>query len=75
MSRANIAAALVEVASRFPDAPAVIAPRGTHRPGPYAERRWTFRQLDEESDTLARGLARRGVFDRRSKGKGRSALA
>jgi acyl-CoA synthetase (AMP-forming)/AMP-acid ligase II len=57
----NIAATLVEAAALRPDAPAVIAPRGTHRPVPQGERRWSFRQLDDESDRLARGLARRGV--------------
>jgi acyl-CoA synthetase (AMP-forming)/AMP-acid ligase II len=50
----NIAAPLAEMARRQPDAPALIEPR-------RRERRWTYRELDAESDRLARGLARLGV--------------
>src|SRR5262249_56800379 len=57
----NIAAPLVEMARRRPDLPALIEPRGTHRPTPRSERRWSFAELDAESDRLARGLARLGV--------------
>jgi acyl-CoA synthetase (AMP-forming)/AMP-acid ligase II len=58
---ANIAGPLVEMAARFPDKPALIEPWGTHRPTPSGERRWTFRQLDDESDRIARGLERLGL--------------
>jgi acyl-coenzyme A synthetase/AMP-(fatty) acid ligase len=57
----NVAGALVEVARRLPDAPALIEPWGTYRKKPLGERRWTFRQLDAESDRLARGLLRFGL--------------
>jgi acyl-CoA synthetase (AMP-forming)/AMP-acid ligase II len=57
----NIAAPLVEMAKRLPDTPAIIQPWGTHRETPAGERRLTFRQLDEESDRLARGLLRVGI--------------
>jgi acyl-CoA synthetase (AMP-forming)/AMP-acid ligase II len=49
---ANTAAPLAEMARCQPDTPAVIAPGG---------RCWTYRELDEESDRLARGLAEVGV--------------
>jgi acyl-CoA synthetase (AMP-forming)/AMP-acid ligase II len=57
----NIAAGLVEMAQRQPDVPAIIRPWGTHRETPRGERRWTFRDLDADSDRLARGLLRLGV--------------
>jgi acyl-CoA synthetase (AMP-forming)/AMP-acid ligase II len=57
----NIAAPLVEMAQRFPDVPAIIQPRGTQHETPLGEHRWTFRQLDHESDGLARGLLRLGL--------------
>jgi acyl-CoA synthetase (AMP-forming)/AMP-acid ligase II len=60
-ARVNIAAPLVEMARRFPEMAAIIEPFGTQRPVPRGERRWTFAQLDAESDRLARGLARRGI--------------
>src|SRR5262249_53085325 len=53
MTAVNIAATLVDRARRQPDAVALIeATSGTG---------WTFRQLDDESDRLARGLARMGL--------------
>src|ERR1700722_14661395 len=57
----NIASPLVEMARQQPDVPAIIQPWGTHRQTPAGERRWTFRQLDAESDRLARGLMRFGL--------------
>jgi acyl-CoA synthetase (AMP-forming)/AMP-acid ligase II len=58
MTIVNIAAALVERARQQPDAIAQVEPT----PGLGAwERKRTFRQLDDESDRLARGLARLGV--------------
>ncbi len=57
----NIAAPLVEMAQRFPDTSAIIEPWGTRRETPSGERRWSFRQLDAESDRLARGLLRLGI--------------
>jgi acyl-CoA synthetase (AMP-forming)/AMP-acid ligase II len=58
---ANISAPLADIARRLPDAPALIVPTGTHRPGPYRETRWSFRQLDDEANRLARGLLRLGL--------------
>src|SRR5215212_8290261 len=57
----NIAAPLAELARRQGDAPALIEPRGTRRPGPYRERRLSYRELDALSDRYARGLARLGL--------------
>jgi acyl-CoA synthetase (AMP-forming)/AMP-acid ligase II len=57
----NVAAPLVEMARRMPDAPALIQPWGTAQARPAGERRWSFRHLDAESDRLARGLMRLGV--------------
>jgi acyl-CoA synthetase (AMP-forming)/AMP-acid ligase II len=57
----NIAAPLAELARERPDAPALILPRGTHRPGPYRESGWTYSQLDAEASRLARGLLKLGL--------------
>jgi acyl-CoA synthetase (AMP-forming)/AMP-acid ligase II len=57
----NTAAALVEMAQRQPEGAAIIEPQGTHREVPRSERRLSYRELDAESDCLARGLARLGV--------------
>ncbi len=54
MTVVNIAAALVERARQQPDTIALIEPRD-------GEARWAFRQLDDESNRLARGLARLGI--------------
>jgi acyl-CoA synthetase (AMP-forming)/AMP-acid ligase II len=56
MSTVNIAAALVQRARQNPDRAALIVPAGKAR-----EQRWTFRELDDRSDRLARGLARLGI--------------
>jgi acyl-CoA synthetase (AMP-forming)/AMP-acid ligase II len=57
----NTAGPLVELARRQPDVPAIIEPHG--RPGKwrFRARRWSYRELDEESDRLARGLAKVGL--------------
>jgi acyl-CoA synthetase (AMP-forming)/AMP-acid ligase II len=57
----NIATSLAELARNQPDLLALIEPRGTHRPAPTSERRWTYGELDRESDVLARGLLRAGL--------------
>ena len=56
----NIAAALVERAAAQPETLAMIQTRGIAR-GTPTERRWTYRELNDESDRLARGLARVGI--------------
>lgn len=57
----NIAAPLTEQARRQPDTPALIEPRGLAAGAPRRERRWSFAELDAESDRLARGLRGAGV--------------
>jgi acyl-CoA synthetase (AMP-forming)/AMP-acid ligase II len=49
---ANIAAPLAALASSQPQTPAVVVPGGSS---------WTYRELDEESARLARGLAEVGI--------------
>ncbi|NBO92661.1 MAG: peptide synthase [Planctomycetia bacterium] len=56
----NIAAALKRLANEQPDATAMIHTRGIAQGNPY-ERRWTYRELDDESDRLARGLMKMGL--------------
>ncbi|MGL4552750.1 MAG: fatty acid CoA ligase family protein [Gemmataceae bacterium] len=56
----NIAAALTRRASQQPDAVAMIQTAGIAR-GEPRERRWTYRELDAESDRLARGLMAVGL--------------
>jgi acyl-CoA synthetase (AMP-forming)/AMP-acid ligase II len=57
----NIATPLVQQAQRQPEVPALIETHGIAAGKPASERRWTFRQLDDESNRLARGLARMGL--------------
>lgn len=52
----NIAAPLEEMARSRPYALAVACPSGRDRDGRARYVLWTFRQLDRESDALARGL-------------------
>jgi acyl-CoA synthetase (AMP-forming)/AMP-acid ligase II len=57
----NIAATLPEMARRRPDALAVVCPSGYDRAGRPRHTHWTFQQLDQQSDALARGLERIGI--------------
>ncbi len=57
----NVAAHLPAMARSHPDRPAVIFPESRDRAGRVAYTHLTFRQLDEESDRLARGLEHVGV--------------
>jgi olefin beta-lactone synthetase len=57
----NIAARLVATAGRMPDRVAVAAPCKSPWHGRHRYDRLTFRQLDEDSDRLARGLRQLGV--------------
>ncbi len=57
----NIASALSDVARVRPFAPAVICPAGRDRQGRSTFVQRTFRQLDHDSDILARGLTQVGV--------------
>src|SRR5688572_7067189 len=57
----NIAATLVATASRQPWTLALVEPRGGVRHGDVRYRQLTYRELDAESDRLARGLARVGI--------------
>lgn len=57
----NIAAWLPRVASKQPYQAAVIFPEGRDRQGRVSYTRYTYRQLDEASDEIARGLEAVGV--------------
>ncbi len=57
----NIAAHLSEMARQQPYAPAIFAPDGHDRGGRVRYTHYTYRQLDETSDRIARGLAKYGV--------------
>ena len=57
----NIANRLHESAERYPYQRAVVFPEGRDRAGRVTYSHLTFRQLDEETDCLARGLNRFGV--------------
>jgi acyl-CoA synthetase (AMP-forming)/AMP-acid ligase II len=57
----NIAIRLRASAAKYPGQFAVVAPAGRDRAGRVRYDRLTFEQLDQESDRLARGLARLGV--------------
>lgn len=57
----NIAQPLVEQARQRPDVPALIEPRGMASGRPRRERRWSFAELDAETDRLARGLRAAGI--------------
>ncbi|MGE5755608.1 MAG: AMP-binding protein, partial [Planctomycetaceae bacterium] len=49
------------MARRRPHGLAVVCPAGYDRAGRARHTHWTFRQLDRESDALARGLERLGI--------------
>jgi olefin beta-lactone synthetase len=57
----NIALRLNATAEELPNAKAVVAAAGRDRLGRVAYSHVTFRQLDRESDLIARGLCERGV--------------
>jgi olefin beta-lactone synthetase len=57
----NIAACLPEIAARRPDDVAISHPIGSTAGGGIEYRRVTYRQLNEESDAIARGLSARGI--------------
>ncbi len=57
----NVAARLPAMAAVRPDAVAVVEPLGYDRRGKRCYRQMTFRELDEDSDRIARGLRRMGV--------------
>jgi acyl-CoA synthetase (AMP-forming)/AMP-acid ligase II len=57
----NVAAHLPRVAARQPFATAIYAPSGRDRAGRARYVHCTYRQLDEASDRIARGLATLGV--------------
>ncbi len=57
----NVAARLVESAQATPDALAVVAPRGYAPGGQRIYDRVTFRELDHDTDRIARGLRTLGV--------------
>ena len=59
--RVNVAAALPARALAQPHTLAVVQPRGHLRGGRMRYRHYTYRELDAESDCLARGLERAGI--------------
>jgi acyl-CoA synthetase (AMP-forming)/AMP-acid ligase II len=58
---ANIASYLVRVASEQPEALAVAAPAGRDAAGKLRYDRMSYRELDEHSDQIARGLDQLGI--------------
>jgi acyl-CoA synthetase (AMP-forming)/AMP-acid ligase II len=58
---ANIAAPLRALARTQPNTLAIVVPRGRDRHGRPRHRQVTYRELDEESDCLARGLQSIGI--------------
>lgn len=59
--RVNIAAALSEMAARQPYTPAIMVPHGRDELGNVAYTHYTYRQLDQQSDFIARGLEEIGI--------------
>jgi acyl-CoA synthetase (AMP-forming)/AMP-acid ligase II len=57
----NIAAKLTEMARRQPHTPAIYFPERRESPDRVLYSHYTFAQLDEESDLLAKGLERLGI--------------
>jgi acyl-CoA synthetase (AMP-forming)/AMP-acid ligase II len=60
-SSLNIAAHLPAMAARQPDTLAVAFPLGRDRNNKQQYLRWTYRQLEDESNAIARGLLSAGV--------------
>lgn len=61
MSLVNIASHLPDMARRQPDTPAVILPTGRASSGEIEFEQFTFKELDERSDRIAKGLERVGI--------------
>ncbi len=59
--RVNIAAALTEMAARQPYTPAIMVPHGRDELGNVAYTHYTYQQLDQQSDFIARGLEQIGI--------------
>jgi acyl-CoA synthetase (AMP-forming)/AMP-acid ligase II len=57
----NVAARLAAAATDRPEATAVIEPRGRDRDGRRSYAGYSFRELDDDSDSIAAGLRRMGV--------------
>jgi acyl-CoA synthetase (AMP-forming)/AMP-acid ligase II len=57
----NVASRLSATARAMPEAVAVVEPLGYDRQGKRRYRQVSFRDLDEDSDRIARGLGRMGV--------------
>ncbi len=58
---ANIAAVLPEVARNQPFKPAIVFPNGRDRNGKVCYTHYTYAQLNDESDRMARGLEKIGI--------------
>lgn len=58
---ANVAAHLPAMAAKQPFAPAIFFPDGRDRRGRVRYTHYTYRQLDEASDRIARGMRAHGV--------------
>lgn len=58
---ANIASTLVEMGRRQPHSLAVLCPHGRDRSGRVAHTHLTYRQLDRDSETIAKGLREYGI--------------
>ena len=61
MERVNIAAHLPAMGRQFPETRAVVFPQGRDAAGKIRFTQYTFRQLDEESNRLARGFESIGI--------------
>jgi olefin beta-lactone synthetase len=57
----NVATRLSKIAESMPDAVAVVEPLGYDNKGNRQYRHFTFRQLDQDSDSIAQGLYQMGV--------------
>ena len=60
-SKNNVASYLKTAAQKYPTKLAVVAPRGQDRAQRLSYTHLTFKQLDEESDRYAHGLAKKGI--------------
>lgn len=61
MEQINIAAWLPQMAQRQPFQPAIIFPHGRDAQGQVSYTHYTYRQLDQASDLIARGLEAAGI--------------